>query len=297
MNTNTNVSISVVIPAFNAESYIAATLRSIQAQNYSDVEVVIVDGASQDETVRIARSFTSLNLNIISEPDRGQLEALQKGLRLARNDVVLWLNADDIVMPNAFATVSKAFQNRNVDFVFSDDIAFDESKKEIYYGPTIKGLTDLDHFLFYRQLYSECVYWRREITAYLEPSSFDLRVYTDYAFFLNLRWKRRGLWLPQRLGAFRIRSGQASAAFAQQKQVEYSRVKNEHRAKVDWSRASFTIMQAVHFPSFALRQRLIPTLKRGGRRMLRAVTSDRSRRLEAVRFYSNWLLPLSGDQK
>ncbi|MCK1606582.1 glycosyltransferase [Bradyrhizobium sp. 166] len=284
-------SISVVIPAYNAGPYLAATLQSILSQGADGVEVVLVDGKSSDNTLAIAAAFSKLAIKLISEPDRGQLDALQKGLRVASGDIILWLNADDLVMPGAFAEVRSIFAENDVDFVYSDDAAFDEERRGYYYGAPIRGLSDLDHFLFYRQLYSECVYWKRSITRYLSNEAYELRVYTDYAFFLRLRWRRRGRWTNKRLGAFRIREGQASAQFSARKRQEYLSVKKMHRDYIGMSWPTFVLAQLIYWPWFVTRQRMLPQLERAGRRILRVLTHDRKRSRETDYFYSKWLLP------
>ena len=286
------ISISVVIPAYNAASFIAATLQSILSQGEDAVEVILVDGNSTDDTLAIASAFSDLSIKVISEPDRGQLDALQKGLRVASGEIVLWLNADDIGMPGAFSEVRAAFAERDVDFVYSDDAAFREEARGYYYGPPIRGLSDFDHFLFYRQMCSECVYWRRSITCYLPEEAYDLRVYTDYAFFLRLRWGRRGRWVGKRLGAFRIREGQASSEFGSRKRKEYAWVKKMHREHIGMSMWQFVIFRWIYWPWFAVRQQLRPQIQRGARRIFRFLTNDRKRSREASYFYSQWLLPV-----
>lgn len=289
--TNPSLSISVVIPAYNAGPYLAATLQSILDQGAEGVEVVLADGGSGDDTVEVAGRFADLSLKVFSKPDKGQLDALQSGLRRATGDIVLWLNADDIVMPGAFAAVRETFARHNPDFVYSDDVAFNEERRGFFYGPSIRGLKDYDHFLFYRQMYSECVYWKRSITRFLPEDAYDLRVYTDYAFFLNLRWGRRGRWIPKRLGAFRIREGQASAAFSARKAQEYARVKSTHRASIGMPATVFAAARILYWPWFTARQRLVPQIKRGLRRVARLVTGDRKRHREATAFFDTYLLP------
>lgn len=292
MTRSTLLSISVVIPAFNAAPYLAATLQSVLEQGTEGVQVVLVDGGSTDDTLAVARAFIGLRVTVVSEHDHGQLDALQKGLQLANGDIVLWLNADDVVMPGAFAIVRETFKRYDPDFVYSDDVAFNESRQGYYYGPPIRGLNDLDHFLYYRQMYSECVYWKRSITRFLPDAAYNLRVYTDYAFFLRLRWGRRGRWVPERLGAFRIREGQASAEFGARKKQEYERIKADHRAHIGMSDITFAAARVAYWPWFAARQQLIPHLRRGARRLARIANRDRSRRREARWFFEHWLLPL-----
>ena len=289
--TRESLKISIVIPCFNAGPFLAATLQSIVDQNARNVEVVIADGGSDDDTLDVARAFSSLPIRIVSEPDRGQLDAVHKGLGLATGDILLWLNADDLVMPGAFDEVRAIFARRQVDFVYSDDVAFDEDRKGLYYGATIRGLKDYDHFLFYRQMYSECVYWRREITRTLPDETFRFRVYTDYAFFLRLRWGRRGYWSKRRLGAFRIREMQASQAHSARKRREYLDIKAMHREYIGMSETRFSVLKILYAPYFFIRHVLVPQARRGVRKVWRKLTRDRARTAEARFFFEQWLLP------
>jgi glycosyltransferase len=90
-----SVKISVITVCRNAERTIARTISSFVAQDHPDTEMIVVDGASSDGTVAIAESFRAPKIRIISEPDRGMYDALNKGLRLYSGDAVGVLNADD----------------------------------------------------------------------------------------------------------------------------------------------------------------------------------------------------------
>jgi len=79
-----------------------------------------------------------LNIRVLSEPDQGQLDALQKGLRVASGDIFYWLNADDVLMPNTLHTVSRLFaEDPALDLVFSDDFAFNEAQGTLSVAATI----------------------------------------------------------------------------------------------------------------------------------------------------------------
>jgi glycosyltransferase involved in cell wall biosynthesis len=101
--------ISVVTACYNQSSTIERTIRSIVGQGYPNLEYIIVDGASKDNTMDIVRNFDSKISKIISEPDDGQYHAIQKGLNLASGDIMAWLNGDDIYFPWTFRLVDKIF--------------------------------------------------------------------------------------------------------------------------------------------------------------------------------------------
>lgn len=285
-----SVKISVIVPTFNVAPYIAQTLESIRRQDYTPLEVIVVDGNSTDDTVQIARRFGGLITQLISEPDRGQLDALQKGLSIATGDIFYWVNGDDIVMPGTFHHVAKTFAQRpDVDYVFSDDFAFDEDAQRLYVGGHIRGLCYHDQILAYRQMFSECVFWRRKINKLLPETDFDLRVYTDYAFFLNIIKGRKGLWVSKRLGAFRIRSGQASSAFAQRKATEFHRIRETHLGPMFASRRRAAMVRSFYYLWFFPRQIVRPYAVAGMRKLWRALTGDRQRRQLATFFFGDWI--------
>lgn len=283
--------ISVIIPSFNAQDYIRATLVSIAKQDYPNVEVVLSDGGSTDRTLGIASEFPELNISVSSAPDDGQLDAVMKGIRRASGDIYVWMNADDIVMPGAFRTVSRVFEsNKSVDYVFSDDFAFNEVEKSLFVGSTIRGLNFLDHSLFYRQMYSECVYWRSSVTPDISGDEFlKLRIRTDYAFMINMKYGRKGVWLRKRLGAFRIRDGQLSQTQVAAKASELEFIREGIRQRLGWSKPVWITARFIYAPWFALRQILIPATNAGCRFVFRKLTNDRDRERLRKFFYDEWL--------
>lgn len=97
--------ISVITACHNSEKYIEHTIRSVVSQTHRDLEYIIVDGKSEDQTIEIIRSFGSSVSKWISEPDRGLYDALNKGLEMATGDVVGFLHSDD------FFTTDKVLEN------------------------------------------------------------------------------------------------------------------------------------------------------------------------------------------
>jgi len=103
------LSFSIITPSFNQGNFILATIKSVLGQDYPAFEYRIVDGGSGDQTVEILRSF-GWKLQWISEPDRGQADAINKGFRESGGDLLGWLNADDLYSTGALSLVAREFE-------------------------------------------------------------------------------------------------------------------------------------------------------------------------------------------
>ena len=116
-NSSEPIEISVVTASYNQGRFIRDCIESVKAQGLERVEHIVIDGGSTDETLDILRSYD--HLEWISEPDKGQSDAINKGIRLARGRWILWLNSDDYILPGVFDDARRAIsQDPDVDFVF-----------------------------------------------------------------------------------------------------------------------------------------------------------------------------------
>lgn len=102
--------ITVVTPSFNQAAYLGETLRSVLSQREEIWEYFVIDGGSEDESPEIIRRHEDQIDYWVSEKDRGQADAINKGFRRATGDVLFWLNSDDILAPGAIARVKAAFE-------------------------------------------------------------------------------------------------------------------------------------------------------------------------------------------
>lgn len=113
--------ISLVTASYNSASTIADTMDSVAVQSHRDIEHVIVDGGSTDATLDVVRAHDRRAARIVSEPDRGIYDAMNKGLRLATGDIVGLINSDDfLASPRVLETVATAFADPDVDAVYGD---------------------------------------------------------------------------------------------------------------------------------------------------------------------------------
>jgi glycosyltransferase involved in cell wall biosynthesis len=101
--------ITIVTPSFNQGEYIEETIRSVLLQGYPNLEYIIIDGGSDDNTVEIIKKYEQWITYWVSEPDKGQSDAINKGLNLSTGDLFNWLNSDDLLEPNALWALADAY--------------------------------------------------------------------------------------------------------------------------------------------------------------------------------------------
>lgn len=128
-STTPTPTLTILTPSFNQGRYIEQTIRSVSSQDYRPVEHIVIDGGSTDGTVDLLRHFP--HLQWISEADRGQADALNKGLARAAGDIIGWINSDDYYEQNIFASVMRCFEDPAVMWVIGNLTYVDDETSEM----------------------------------------------------------------------------------------------------------------------------------------------------------------------
>jgi len=195
--------VTIVTPSYNQGRFIAATIESVLSQGYPNLEYLIIDGASTDETAEVVARYGD-HVRFISEPDRGQSDAINKGFRLARGEIVAWLNSDDIFLPGAIHAAVDALRARpDVGAVYGDGFQIDE------HGATISRFAPTQHFDLWRLLnlsdyiLQQTVFFRRAVFDDVGWIDEDLHYGMDWEILIRigLRWPL--LYIPHEMGAIR----------------------------------------------------------------------------------------------
>lgn len=131
--------ISIITPSFNQGQFLEDTIASVLEQNYPALEYIVIDGGSSDNSLEIIKRYEREITFWLSEPDGGQSEAINKGLRRATGEIVSWLNSDDVYLPNTLQTVAKYFDQPGVALVHGKTILFGEGR-----GEEVKGASEPD---------------------------------------------------------------------------------------------------------------------------------------------------------
>jgi glycosyltransferase involved in cell wall biosynthesis len=122
--------ITIVTPSFNQGKFLRQTIESILAQNYPHLEYFIIDGGSTDESLDIIREYEDQISWWVSETDRGQTDAINKGFKRATGELCAWVNSDDVLLPNCLQKVADCYQKYNQpDLIYGNCIYIDNDSR------------------------------------------------------------------------------------------------------------------------------------------------------------------------
>lgn len=202
MNQTDGPLVSVVTPTWNMGDRLSRCIASIRAQTYLNVEHIVVDGGSTDGTVDLLRSTDGITW--VSEPDNGQSDAINKGFRMAKGDILGWLNADDELTPTALQRVVHAGQLNPAAGLFYGDIeVFDESSAR----RVPPDSTDFSFSAMWRgnTISQPGTFWTRAAHETVGPIDEDFRLTMDYELWL--RFAKAGIiaeYIPHVQARFEI---------------------------------------------------------------------------------------------
>ncbi len=180
--------ISIVTPSYNQGKFIESAIQSVLEQNYPNFEHIILDNCSTDRTVEILQKYPHLIWE--SKPDQGQSDALNQGFRLATGDIIGWLNADDLYLPECFEKTVKSFANfPESDIAYGDYRWIDEQGNIIQFRKEHDFDLFILKYLHVSYIIGIFTFFRRRI---FEEDNFldtSLHYSMDYEFFLRLAQK------------------------------------------------------------------------------------------------------------
>ncbi len=188
--------ISVITPSYNQGQFIEETIKSVVEQNYPNLEYIIVDGASTDNSVSIIKKYAKKYPKIIkwiSEKDKGQSDAINKGLRMSTGEILCYLNSDDCFTKGALWEVAKFFKkNKEAKWVTGDYIVINEKGEEIHqfvrwYKKIFSFLPRKDIFIKILNFINQpSTFWKREIYEKIGDFSLDFKYNMDYDYWLRI---------------------------------------------------------------------------------------------------------------
>lgn len=224
---------SVVTPSYNQAEYIEQTIVSVLEQRKGNIEYIIVDGGSVDDSVSIINKYSTRVDKIIVEPDDGQADAINKGFRYASGDIFAYLNSDDYYFKDTIEKVEAAFkQNPDIDVVYGDCVFTDKTGQFLQYFSSIsdfdKGrlLNNTDHIM------QPATFWRREAFEKFGPFDKDLHFGFDWAFWCELASKNCNfLRIDEVVAANRVYGTTKTASGSDERLAELKKINKKYKTK------------------------------------------------------------------
>ena len=219
--------ITVVTPSFNQAGFLERTVRSVLLQGYPNLEYIIIDGGSTDGSIDIIRKYESRLAYWVSERDRGQSDAINKGLRKATGDWLAWQNSDDLYYPGCFFSLARAAAEHPEAGLVTGDMALiglDDRCLHVqrYVRPTYGALRAEGMILT-----NQAAFWRRSVHDSIGYVSESLTCAFDYEWFLRVTEKYSAWHVPEIWGGLRIHETTKSTKLGMLFAAEMEQVRRE----------------------------------------------------------------------
>ncbi len=223
--------VTIVTPSYNQGHFIRATIESVLSQGYPNVEYIIMDGGSTDATAAVAAEYSS-RLTFVSEKDRGQTHAINKGFQRAKGSIVAWLNSDDVYLPDAIRHgVAGLEADPEVGAIYGEgfQIDYDGNVRQQFPFTEPFNLWRLTFVLDY--VLQQSVFFRRSCVEAVGWADESLHFGMDWDLLIRLA-KRYGLaYVPEKFGCIREYEAAKSFAGGQKRFRELAAILTKHSGK------------------------------------------------------------------
>ncbi len=215
---------SIVVPTFNCQKYLEVCLKSIVSQKHNGkTQIIVVDNISTDDTLKIAKRY---NAEIVCEKDKGEPDALNKGMKLAGGDIVAWLDSDDLYEPNAFLIAEHDFElHHQIDWLYGKSYFINEDGEKVRRIITrLKQLLQSNYS--YDKLCNLCfisqpsVFMRKDFQKKVGDFNVEYPLIFDYEYWLRAGIYSSPDYIPHYLSSMRAHEGSNSVKFSTRQMQE-----------------------------------------------------------------------------
>ncbi len=206
--------VSIITPSFNQGQFIEETLKSVASQTYRHYEHIIIDGGSTDETVKILKKYKAKypdKIKWLSEKDKGQSDAINKGLKMAKGEILTWLNSDDYFFPDTLEKVVNFFnQNKKCFWLSGDYVIVNEKGEKIHsfvrwYKKFLRNLPFFPAIYIANFINQPSTFFRKEVIKKIGWLNVKLRYEMDYEYWLRMiRAGYKNFYLDSPFSYFRV---------------------------------------------------------------------------------------------
>lgn len=222
--------ISIVTCSFQQAKYLEATIRSVISQKYDPLQYIIVDGGSKDGSVEIMQRHAEHLAHWVSEPDKGQSDALIKGFNHATGEILGWLCSDDLLLPGALETVGRFFKTHpDVQVVYGNSLWIDARGN--YLRPKIEpGFNRLAFLYDHNYIPQPSMFWRRSIYDAVGGLDKNLHLAMDSDLWEKFSQRTHIAHIPEFLSCMRYYPEQKTRSLTPQRLAEDEKIRSRSGA-------------------------------------------------------------------
>lgn len=220
--------ISIVTPSYNQGQFLEETIASVVGQHYPNLEYIVIDGGSTDNSVDVINKQRNELTYWVSERDKGQSEAINKGFRRATGDILAWLNSDDMYMPGALFAMAELYNKHGDGLYFGNTIHFQVSEKHGLKctGSNVVHAGHRSELANYDYIIQPSSFWTRRVWETAGELSEDFHYGFDWEWFLRCQKKHNIAFFPfsQPLSLYRIHDSHKTGTGGRKRQEELLKV-------------------------------------------------------------------------
>jgi glycosyltransferase involved in cell wall biosynthesis len=186
-DTNDYPLISVVIPSFNQGQYIEETLLSVIGQQYPNLEILVMDGGSTDNTIEIIKKYSKYISYWQSQKDTGQADAINQGMRKSSGEILCWLNSDDMYLPGTLLDIGKRFSGLTEEkyLIYGSAVTINESNETLAGGAQIAGFFDEFSLTYTDFIIQPSSFWTRKLWQQVGELNTSYHYVLDWDWFIR----------------------------------------------------------------------------------------------------------------
>lgn len=224
-------SISVVIPSYNQGEFIEETLLSVIGQQYPNLEIIVIDGGSTDQTVEILEQYSAHLTYWHSKPDRGQADAINQGFRLSTGEILCWLNSDDMYFPGTLIDIGRRFGNqtdRN-HLIYGSSVLINQAGKT----QSAEGFQLGEPFDAFKLTYLDFIvqpstFWTRKLWEEVGELNLDYHYVLDWDWFIRASKVTEFEYVPKFYSIYRMHQQCKTGSGSPARKQEVTQIVNKY---------------------------------------------------------------------